>query len=98
MSDSTLLSDQARDERVLAHLSGELLRVAERIQVEMRELPYGAITPEAMAQIETAEQVVDAKALDLQRGVGELVAWKQALANYETAWFKVIGSLGERKN
>lgn len=97
MSMTTFLSGEVEGAD-LVDLSGELLQVAERIQTEMKELPYGDIQPEALAKVEAAEQAVDERALELQGGLGELIAWREALVAYEATWFQVIQSLGARQN
>ena len=100
MSDTILQASQVQveDGVILENLSEEFRQVAERIQEELRGFSFGSIEPGVLAQVEAAEQVVDERALDLQRGVGERMAWQTALSEYETAWLKVLGSLGERKN
>lgn len=90
--------EPAADKTVLADLSRDLLKVATRIQAEMRNVSFTAIRPEALARVEAAEQAMDTLARDLSRGEGEITAWHRALTDYEAAWFQVIESLGERKN
>ncbi|MCZ6635950.1 MAG: hypothetical protein O7G87_21340 [bacterium] len=97
MSKTTFLSGEVEGAD-LVDLSGELLQIAERIQDEMKGLPYGDIQPEALDKVEVAEQAVDERALELQQGLGELAAWREALVAYETTWFQVIQSLGVSKN
>ncbi len=98
MSNATLQANQIKDEAVLTHLSEEFQQVVGRIQAEAKDLPLGALEPAALAQVEAAEEAVDARALDLQHGVGDQAAWQAALSDYETAWLEVVRSLGERKN
>ena len=83
---------------MLADLSRDLLKVAERIQAELNGVAFYAIKPEALAQVEVAEKAVDVLAQDLSRGEGELTEWHRVLTNYEAAWHRVIASLGERQN
>ena len=91
-------SNRMRSEAVVTHLSEEFRQVVERIQGEARDLSLGALEPDVLAWVEAAEQTVDARALDFQHGVGDQAAWQAALAEYETAWLRVVRSLGERKN
>lgn len=100
------MSDMVQSNRmsaVVTHLSEEFRQVVERIQGEARDLSLGALEPDVLepdvlAWVEAAEQTVDARALDFQHGVGDQAAWQAALAEYETAWLRVVRSLGERKN
>jgi predicted RNA-binding protein with EMAP domain len=98
MSQSISTASLLANSVVLADLSRDLLKVASRIQAEMQHVSFSAIKPTSLFQVEAAEQAVDSLAQDLSRGEGELAAWHQALTAYETAWFQVIASLGERKN
>ena len=90
--------NQIKDEAVLSHLSEEFGQVVERIQEEVRDFPLGTLEPDALAQVEAAEEAVDARALDFQQGAGDQTAWKAALSDYETVWLQVVLGLGERQN
>ena len=98
MSGAILRVDQARDVSMLSHLSEEFRQVIERIQGELQDRSIDTLEPDTMAQVEAAEQAVDARALDLQHGMGDRTAWQAALSEYEAAWLEVIESLGERRN
>jgi len=98
MADIMLKTEQGADVELLADLSKDLLKVAERIQAELDGVAFYTISPEALQQVEMAEEAVDVLAKDLSRGEGELTAWHRALTDYEAAWHRVIASLGIRKN
>lgn len=96
---STMLQNEWGIEEVqMSDLSRDLLKVADRIQAEMPQVPFDAIRPEAMARVEAAERAVDTLARNLSQGQGELIDWHGALTDYESAWFQVIESLGARNN
>lgn len=98
MADVAQMQAKEVEPGMLADLSRDLLKVAERIQTELDGVAFGAITPEFLSQVEAAEDRVDVLAQDLSRGEGELTAWHRALTEYEAAWHQVIASLGERYN
>lgn len=98
MSPITPKIQPSANEAVLADLSRDLLKVAARIQGEIQQVSFAEIKPESLSQVEAAEQAVDTLASDLSRGEGEITAWHRVLTDYESAWFKVITSLGERRN
>lgn len=98
MADVTLKSEKSAQAGMLADLSRDLLKVAERIQVELDGVSFGSISPEALSQVEAAEEAVDVLAQDLSCGDGELTEWHRALTDYEAAWHRVIASLGKRNN
>ena len=98
MSDINLTGQDAANEAVLADLSRDLLKVAERIQGEIRQISFAEINPDSLSHVEAAEQAVDTLASDLSRGEGEITAWHRVLTDYESAWYNVIASLGERRN
>lgn len=94
MSNTTPMVQQS----TLDDLSRDLLKVAERIQCEIRQISFSEIGLASLDQVEAAERAVDALASDLSRGEGEMTAWHRVLTDYESAWHKVIISLGERRN
>lgn len=98
MASAMLQNERGIEEVRLSDLSRDLLKVADRIQAEMPQVPFDAIRPEAMARVEAAEQVVDTLARNLSQGQAELIEWRGALTAYEAAWFQVIESLGARNN
>ncbi|MBT3604094.1 MAG: hypothetical protein HOE48_17270 [Candidatus Latescibacteria bacterium] len=98
MADVAEMDEKGVQLNMLADLSRDLLKVAERIQTELDGVAFGTITPESLSQVAAAEDMMDVLALDLSRGEGELTDWHQALTEYEAAWHQVIASLGERYN
>ena len=86
------------DAGLLADLSCDLLKVAERIQAELEGVAFHAITPSVLTQVEAAEAAVDVLAQDLSRGEGELAEWHRVLTDYEAAWHRVIVSLKKNHN
>lgn len=98
MASMMLQNEHGIEEIQLSDLSRDLLKVADRIQAEMPQVPFDAIRPEALARVEAAERAVDTLARDLSQGQGELIEWHGALTAYESAWFQVIESLGARNN
>lgn len=98
MTGLVIADNCATDMGLLADLSQDLLKVAERIQAELDGVAFSAISPGALAHVEAAEEAIDVLAQDLSRGEGELTAWHQALTDYEVAWHQVIASLGRRDN
>lgn len=98
MAEVLLESGVSTEAGLLADLSRDLLKVAERIQVELDGIAFDAITPSVLSQVEAAEAAVDVLAQDLSRGEGELAEWHRVLTDYEAAWHQVIVSVGQRHN
>ena len=82
----------------LARLSEEFRQVVMRIQERSTNVALGGLDPGALESVAAAERVVDERALDIQKGAGDLSAWRTALVEYETVWRDVLETLGERRN
>ncbi|MFT5365442.1 MAG: cob(I)alamin adenosyltransferase [Candidatus Latescibacterota bacterium] len=98
MAEVAEVNGRLEEAGMLADLSRDLLKVAERIQAELDGIGFDIITPEVLSKVEAAEDAVDVLAQDLSRGAGELTEWHRALIEYESAWHQVIASLGARRN
>jgi hypothetical protein len=88
---------QAKD-ALVEELSREFGRVVARIRDHWNDVPVRELASEAEAAVEAAERGVDQTASDLLEGACGRSAWSQALSDYERAWSRVFGSLGERRN
>ena len=91
-------TSEMHEETGLARLSEEFRQVVVRIQEGTAGVALGGLDPGALASVAAAEQSVDARALDLQKGAGDWEAWRTALVEYEAAWRDVLETLGERRN
>jgi len=98
MANFAVVAEPSASQSTLADLSRDLLKVAERIQDELSTVSFEDITPDALIQVEEAEAAVDTLARDLSLGLGDVTQWHTALTDYEAAWFRLVASLGERRN
>ena len=83
---------------VLTHLGEEFRTVVERIRTELDGLPFNTLAPEALDTVELAEATVDKMALALQEGLGDRLAWHDALSEYECAWMEAKSTLWDTRN
>ena len=88
---------EMQEETGVARLSEEFRQVVMRIQEGTSGVVLGGLDPGALASVVEAEQTVDERALDLQKGAGDWDAWRTALVRYEAVWRDVLKTLGARR-
>ena len=93
-----IMETYSANHAALTELSNEFQRVVDRISNELSDRSIDSLDPEVLTEVEVAEQTIDVRALELQRGLCAPRAWKAALAEYETRWLNILDELGERRN
>ena len=86
------------DHAVLTELSDDFRRVVDRITIELSDRSIDSLERARLTEVEVAEQTIDSRALELQRGLCAPRAWKAAFVEYEARWLKILDGLGERRN